>query len=234
MRRSGAAVHAGRQLPRQVARAAHPLLARARSSGRRRAGRCRRPGQRGSDGRTPDGHRDGRTGGGRDGPRCRRHSDSSQKALASATAADEVDIPIEAALSRTLAGRALAMAGERERAVAELDTSRLGAACLRCLAVPGRGGTGTEASGTSHPPSHRFRRDRRARTRVTDRSGSGRSPTSSLRATPTPRSPRLSSSAPRPWRPTFDTSSTSSTSRRGSNWPARSSQHLNERRIGDI
>jgi ATP/maltotriose-dependent transcriptional regulator MalT len=41
-------------------------------------------------------------------------------ALASAAAADEVGAPIEAALSRTLAGRALAAADERERAIAEL------------------------------------------------------------------------------------------------------------------
>jgi hypothetical protein len=41
-------------------------------------------------------------------------------ALAAAAAADGVGAPIEAALSRTLAGRTLAEAGERERAVAEL------------------------------------------------------------------------------------------------------------------
>jgi DNA-binding NarL/FixJ family response regulator len=42
------------------------------------------------------------------------------RALASATAADEAGAPIEAALSRTLLGRALARAGEPERAVVEL------------------------------------------------------------------------------------------------------------------
>jgi ATP/maltotriose-dependent transcriptional regulator MalT len=42
------------------------------------------------------------------------------RAIASAVAADEVAAPIEAALSRTLAGRALAQAGQRERAAAEL------------------------------------------------------------------------------------------------------------------
>ena len=36
-------------------------------------------------------------------------------------AADEVGLPVEAALSRALAGRALAQAGERERAIAELE-----------------------------------------------------------------------------------------------------------------
>jgi DNA-binding NarL/FixJ family response regulator len=41
-------------------------------------------------------------------------------ALASAAAADDVQAPIEAALSRTLAGRALAQASQRDHAVAEL------------------------------------------------------------------------------------------------------------------
>jgi DNA-binding NarL/FixJ family response regulator len=45
---------------------------------------------------------------------------AAEQALAAAAAADGVGAPIEAALSRTLAGRALAEAGERERAVAEL------------------------------------------------------------------------------------------------------------------
>jgi DNA-binding NarL/FixJ family response regulator len=42
-------------------------------------------------------------------------------ALSSAAAADDVHAPIEAALSRTLAGRALARAGRADRAVAELQ-----------------------------------------------------------------------------------------------------------------
>ena len=46
---------------------------------------------------------------------------ASERALASATAADAVGAPIEAALSRVLAGRALAQAGHREMAVAELQ-----------------------------------------------------------------------------------------------------------------
>ena len=45
---------------------------------------------------------------------------AAERALASATAADEVGVPVEAALSRTLAGRALAQAGHRERATTEL------------------------------------------------------------------------------------------------------------------
>jgi DNA-binding NarL/FixJ family response regulator len=46
---------------------------------------------------------------------------AAERALASATAADQVGAPIEAALSRTLAGRALAQAGDRARAIAELQ-----------------------------------------------------------------------------------------------------------------
>ncbi len=45
---------------------------------------------------------------------------AAKHALASAAAADDVGAPVEAALARTLAGRALAQAGQPERAVAEL------------------------------------------------------------------------------------------------------------------
>jgi DNA-binding CsgD family transcriptional regulator/tetratricopeptide (TPR) repeat protein len=46
---------------------------------------------------------------------------AAERALASAGAADEVAAPVEAALSRTLAGRALAQARQPERAAAELQ-----------------------------------------------------------------------------------------------------------------
>ena len=46
---------------------------------------------------------------------------AAERALASAGAADAAGAPIEAALSRTLAGRALAETGDKERAVAELQ-----------------------------------------------------------------------------------------------------------------
>ena len=45
---------------------------------------------------------------------------AAERALAAAAAADEVGAPIDAAVSRTLAGRALAQAGQRERAAEEL------------------------------------------------------------------------------------------------------------------
>jgi DNA-binding NarL/FixJ family response regulator len=46
---------------------------------------------------------------------------AAERALASAATAEEVGAPVEAALARTLAGRALARAGERDRAAAELE-----------------------------------------------------------------------------------------------------------------
>jgi len=45
---------------------------------------------------------------------------AAQHGLASAATADEVGMPVDAALSRTLAGRALAQAAERDRAVTQL------------------------------------------------------------------------------------------------------------------
>ena len=45
---------------------------------------------------------------------------AAERAVASATAADEVGAPVEAALSRVLAGRALAETGEGDRATTEL------------------------------------------------------------------------------------------------------------------
>ncbi len=46
---------------------------------------------------------------------------ATERALASAVAAEDMEAPIEAALSRTLAGRALAQAGQRDHAIAELE-----------------------------------------------------------------------------------------------------------------
>jgi DNA-binding NarL/FixJ family response regulator len=49
------------------------------------------------------------------------HDFAAEKSLASAAGADEVGAPLEAALSRSLAGRALAQAGDRARALEELE-----------------------------------------------------------------------------------------------------------------
>lgn len=51
---------------------------------------------------------------------------AAERSLASADAADEVAAPVEAGLSRTLAGRALAQAGHSEHAVAELQRAAAG------------------------------------------------------------------------------------------------------------
>jgi len=48
-------------------------------------------------------------------------SSAAERALRSASAADDVGAPVEAALSRVLAGRALAQAGEADRAATELE-----------------------------------------------------------------------------------------------------------------
>jgi DNA-binding NarL/FixJ family response regulator len=48
-------------------------------------------------------------------------AEAARRALASAAAADDVGIPVEAGLSRTIAGRALALAGRWDEAVEELE-----------------------------------------------------------------------------------------------------------------
>ncbi|HSL14974.1 MAG TPA: AAA family ATPase [Actinomycetota bacterium] len=76
-------------------------------------------------------------------------------ALASADAAEEVGAPIEAALSRTLAGRALAQGGESGRAVAELQ--RAAAALDACGALRYREGAERELGKLGHRPHRRTR-----------------------------------------------------------------------------
>jgi DNA-binding CsgD family transcriptional regulator len=76
-----------------------------------------------------------------------------QHALASADAAQEVGAPIESALSRTLAGRALAQAGEGERAVAELQ--RAAAAFEACGALRYRNEAERELGKLGHRPHRR-------------------------------------------------------------------------------
>jgi DNA-binding NarL/FixJ family response regulator len=76
-------------------------------------------------------------------------------ALASADAAQRVGAPIESALSRTLAGRALAAAGERERAVAELQAAA--AALDACGALRFRDGAERELGKLGRRPHRRTR-----------------------------------------------------------------------------
>ena len=88
---------------------------------------------------------------------------AAERALAAAAAADEVGAPVEAALSRTLAGRALAEAGERERAVTELQRAARAFEACGARALPGRGGTRAAKARPSHPPPHAAGQDRRDR-----------------------------------------------------------------------
>ena len=76
-----------------------------------------------------------------------------ERALASADAAQEVGAPIEGALSRTLAGRALAQAGQSDRAVAELR--RAAAAFDACGALRYRDSAERELGKLGHRPHRR-------------------------------------------------------------------------------
>jgi DNA-binding CsgD family transcriptional regulator len=80
---------------------------------------------------------------------------AAERALASADAADAVGAPIEAALSRTLAGRALAEAGEKDRAVAELQHAA--AALDACGAWRYRQSAERELGKLGHRPHRRTR-----------------------------------------------------------------------------
>jgi ATP/maltotriose-dependent transcriptional regulator MalT len=80
---------------------------------------------------------------------------AAERALASADAADAVGAPIEAALSRTIAGRALAETGEKDRAVAELQ--RAAAALNACGARRYRQSAERELGRLGHRPHRRTR-----------------------------------------------------------------------------
>jgi ATP/maltotriose-dependent transcriptional regulator MalT len=80
---------------------------------------------------------------------------ATERALASAEAAQEVGAPIEAALSRTLAGRALAQAGQPDRALAELQ--RAAATFDACGALRYRESTERELGKLGHRPHRRTR-----------------------------------------------------------------------------
>jgi ATP/maltotriose-dependent transcriptional regulator MalT len=80
---------------------------------------------------------------------------ATERALASANAAQEVGAPIEAALSRTLAGRALVQAGQNDRAVAELQ--RAAAALDACGALRYRQRAERELGKLGHRPHRRTR-----------------------------------------------------------------------------
>ena len=131
---------------------------------------------------------------------------AAERALTAAAAADEVGAPVEAALSRTLAGRALAEAGERERAVTELQ--RAARAFEACGAVRYR----DEAERELRKLGHRIHR--RTRPGTTDGTGIETLTERELQVARLvvdrrriPRSPRSCSSAKRRSRLTCATSS---------------------------
>jgi ATP/maltotriose-dependent transcriptional regulator MalT len=80
---------------------------------------------------------------------------AAERALASADAADAAGAPIEAALSRTIAGRALAETGELARAIAELQ--RAAAAFDACGAWRYRQSAERELGKLGHRPHRRTR-----------------------------------------------------------------------------
>jgi DNA-binding NarL/FixJ family response regulator len=80
---------------------------------------------------------------------------AAERALASAHAADAAGAPIEAALSRTIAGRALAETSEKDRAVAELQ--RAAAALDACGARRYRQSAERELGRLGHRPHRRTR-----------------------------------------------------------------------------
>jgi DNA-binding NarL/FixJ family response regulator/tetratricopeptide (TPR) repeat protein len=84
---------------------------------------------------------------------------AAERALAAAAAADEVGAPIEAALSRTLAGRALAQAGQGERAAEELR--RAAAELDACGALRYRDHAESELRKLGHRIQRRTRRGKR-------------------------------------------------------------------------
>jgi ATP/maltotriose-dependent transcriptional regulator MalT len=82
-------------------------------------------------------------------------ANAAERALASALAADQAGAPIEAGLARTLAGRALAQAGQGEGAVAELR--RAAAAFETCGALHFRDSAERELGKLGHRPHRRTR-----------------------------------------------------------------------------
>jgi DNA-binding NarL/FixJ family response regulator len=82
-------------------------------------------------------------------------ADAIERALASADAAHDVGAPIESALSRTLAGRALAQAGRSDQAVAELR--RAASTFDACGALRYRDSAERELGKLGHRPHRRTR-----------------------------------------------------------------------------
>jgi DNA-binding NarL/FixJ family response regulator len=91
-------------------------------------------------------------------------SAAAERALLAVAGAEEVGAPIEAALSRTLAGRALAQAGEADRAVLELQHAA--AALEACGALRWRDEAERELRKLGHRVHHRTRRGKAGATGI--------------------------------------------------------------------
>ncbi len=226
-RRRGRAAVDRRRLAGEVPRASHPFLPRGGPARRSRARGDGGAGLRRSR-RPPDGGRDGR-------PRRRSDLDLDGGEPARAAGArfsraglEEVGNVFDAATSRLLAGRALAQAGERDRAAASWSAQR------RRSSPSARTATETRPNGSSGGSDVRST-GARGRARETGRasthspSANSRSHDSSSTERPTPRSRPSSSSARRPSKPTCATPSASSASHRASKWPGPSSAPIDLR-----
>ena len=96
---------------------------------------------------------------------------AAERALASAAAADGLGAPVEAALSRLLAGTALAAAGRSEEATTELQRAAADVRGSRRAPLPGRSGTRASQARPPRPPPHTPRRSQHLRGRRADRAG---------------------------------------------------------------
>ena len=96
-------------------------------------------------------------------------SRAAERALASAAAADEVGAPVEAALSRTLAGRALAAGRRAATAQPPSSSTRPRVRGARRAALPRRGRARAAEARPPHPPPHTSGQARRDRARIADR-----------------------------------------------------------------
>ena len=141
---------------------------------------------------------------------------AAERALASAAAAEQVGAVIEAALSRTLAGRALAAAGEHGPRGSRARARGGDVRGLRRAPAPRCRRAGAAPARANRPPAHAPRAAPTAWASRRSPNASVKSPPWSSTARPTPRSPPSSSSASRRSRRTCATSSASSTSPRGS------------------
>ena len=117
---------------------------------------------------------------------------AAETALASAVAAAEAGIPVEAALSRMFAGRAL-RSRRLTRGASRARARRCRADAIGALRDSATRRSASSAAGPPQPPPPAPASPGRDRSRARSPHGRRRSPASSSIARPTPRSPRRSS-----------------------------------------